>query len=146
MTQEQALERAKTLLQEGRHSCAVCKEDKIYTSDDRGIRPLVLWLRADAQETAESKKILQNAAAADKVIGRAAALLFAHGGISALWADILSESAAEILREQGIPYSCGKLVPAIRNRDNTGYCPMETRAKDITSPQEAFAVFDGVVK
>ena len=36
-----------------------------------------------------------------------------------------------------MPVEYGNLSEAIRNRDNTGYCPMETAVLDIDVPAEA---------
>lgn len=41
------LERAKKCLQSGEYTCVLCKDDKLYSSTDRGVKPLVTWLTSD---------------------------------------------------------------------------------------------------
>jgi len=111
---------------------------ELLASDEHGILPPLRWLR-------ENPDLLRGADAADKVIGKAAALLFAHGGVRSLWAARMSEAARDFLRAAGIEFGYGELVPAILNRDGTGLCPMEQRAMGIAEPREAFALFDGLI-
>ena len=59
-------------------------------------------------------------------VGKAAAMLFAYAGISAVYADVLSEAAARALRRYGITYSYRTPAPYIVDRSGTGRCPMET--------------------
>ena len=122
------------------HSCVIrTAAGELLASDGRGVRPPLLWLR-------ENPAILRDADVADKVIGRAAALLFCHGGVRSIWAETMSQSAAQFLAWQGIAYSYDALVPAILNRGGTGLCPMEQKAAGIDDPAQAFALFDGMIK
>lgn len=113
------------------HSCVVSRGEKLYISDERGICPLMDWLAHD-------EKPLSGASVADKVVGKAAALLFVYGGVREVYAAVLSEAAADALAKHGVPVVCDKLVPRIINRTGTGLCPMETRVMDTDSPQEAY--------
>ncbi|MDR2687261.1 MAG: DUF1893 domain-containing protein, partial [Oscillospiraceae bacterium] len=105
---------------------------------EHGILPPLRWLRADPG-------LLRGARVADKVIGKAAALLFAYGGARSVWAARMSEAARDFLQAAGIAFGYDELVPAILNRDGTGLCPMEQRAMGIAEPGEAFRVFDGMI-
>jgi hypothetical protein len=121
------------------HTCvARTSEGELLTSDEHGILPPLRWLR-------ENPGLLRGADAADRVIGKAAALLFACGGVRSLWAARMSEAARDFLQTTGIAFDYGELVPAVLNRDGTGLCPMEQRAMGIADPGEAFAVFDGLI-
>ena len=113
------------------HSCAVSRGEKLYISDQRGIRPLMDWLQ-------QAEAPLKDASVADKVVGKAAALLFVYGGVREVYAAVLSEAAADALDKHGVPYCCDRLVPRIISRDGTGLCPMESRVMDTDSPQEAY--------
>jgi len=122
------------------HTCVVrTAAGELLVSDEHGIRPPLRWLREDPG-------ILRGAYAADRVIGKAAALLFAHGGVRSLWAARMSEAARDFLQTTGIVFDYGELVPAILNRDGTGLCPMEQRAMGIDDPGEAFELFDGLAR
>ena len=124
----------------GSHTCVVRTADgEILTSDERGVRPPLLWLRADPS-------MLQGAAVSDKVIGKAAALLFCYGGARSIYAGMMSEAARDFLDAQGVAYEYERLVPAILNRAGMDLCPMERRALGIEDPGEAFQVFNALVK
>ena len=121
------------------HSCVVRRANGvILTSDEQGIRPPLLWIREDLG-------ILRGAEVADKVIGKAAALLFAYGGVKSVWAAYMSEAARDFLRAAGIAFDYGELVPVILNREGTGMCPMEQKVIEIDDPARAFALFDGLI-
>jgi len=123
----------------GEYTCVARLADgTLLTSEEHGIRPPLRWLR-------EGSDLLRGADAADRVIGKAAALLFAYGGVRSLWAARMSEAARGFLRTTDIAFDYDELVPAILNRDATGLCPMEQRALGIDEPGEAFALFDGLI-
>lgn len=78
--------------------------------------------------------------AADKIVGKAAALLFAKAGIRAVFAKVLSERALPILKKFNIQYEYETLTKNITNRLGTGTCPMELTVADTDSPDTAFAL------
>lgn len=106
--------------------------EETCTDFGRGIKPVIDRLDAD-------RDFFRGAAVADKVVGRSAALLFLYGGVAQVYAAVLSEPAAAILRQHGVPYACGRLVPMIRNRTGDGFCPMEQRVLTVDEPAEAYA-------
>jgi len=123
----------------GGHTCAIrTAAGEILTSDAHGIRPPLFWLR-------EGCGILRGAEVSDKIIGKAAALLFCYGGVKSIWAEKMSQTAVEFLAAQGIGYAYDELVPAILNREGTGLCPMEQKALAIDDPARAFQVFDEII-
>ena len=82
---------------------------------------------------------IRGAAVADRVTGRAAALLCAGAGVSALYSHVLSEPAEHVLKEHGISYVCDIVSPNIKNRAGDGICPMEECTLEINDPSEARA-------
>jgi len=121
------------------HTCVIrTSNGQLLTSDEHGILPPLRWLREDSG-------ILRGAQVADKVIGKAAALLFACGGVRSVWAARMSEAARDFLQTAGIIADYDELVPAILNRDGTGLCPMEQKVIGIDDPGEAFRMFDGMI-
>ena len=123
------LQRAKTLLLKDEHTCVLCKGDAVHISDKNGIAPMVGFLTGGTD--------LKGFSAADIVVGKAAALLFALAGVTEVYAHVLSEKAIPVLRHFGIAYTYGELTPMIVNRDNTGSCPMEQTVADIEEPEKA---------
>lgn len=99
------------------HTLSLCKDGYVVTSGERGVYPMINMLRMGHDVSGYS--------AADKVVGKAAAILFVQGGIAEVYADVISESGLELLRSHGIPVGYGKLVDKIMNRDGTDICPME---------------------
>jgi len=131
-------ERARQILEQGGHTCVLCCAEEIYTDDRRGVRPLLDLLEQDRD--------WHDFCAADKVVGKAAAFLYQLMGIRALYAQIVSEPAAKVLRDADIQLSYGTLVPAIRNRTNTGFCPMETAVWELNDPKEALPVLKATLE
>ncbi len=121
------LERAKCLL-EG-HTFAVVRGSSEFVSCERGVKPLLRLLPED----------WKGAAAADRVVGKAAAFLYVLLGVSTVYAEVLSAPAEAVLLGHGIAVSCRTHTDAIINRAGTGPCPMESAVRDLTDPQEALA-------
>lgn len=123
------LEKAKTYLKKEDCTCVLCRDDLLLSSRHRGVRPLLDFL--------DSGKDFSGFSAADKVVGKATAFLYCLLGVQAIHAGVLSDAAAEVLTQANISFSCDCRVSAIRNRDNTGPCPMEQSTKDLSDPQLA---------
>lgn len=117
------LARAIQLLNEGNYTCVLCRGTDVITDTRRGIRPLL--------ELLESTQDLCGAFVADKVVGKAAAMLYCLMGVGAIHAGILSRPAEQMLRRYGIHVSFDTLVDAIRNRAGDGFCPMETAVWEL---------------
>ena len=111
---ESQLKQAKERMEAGGHTAVACREGVFYTADERGVRPLLAWLDGGVD--------LSGGVAADRVVGRAAALLYVLLGVRAVWAGILSRPAQEVFEQNGIEADCGVLVDAIRDRAGTGFC------------------------
>ena len=126
---ESNITKAKRMFATGNYTCVLCKDEKIYTSADRGIKPLLAWL--DMEEN------LQGFCAADKVVGKAAACLYVLLGVEEVYATIMSEAAREIFMLHHVAFQYETLVKEIRNRTNTGLCPMEEAVKNAVHPSEA---------
>lgn len=130
------IEPAVAALRQG-YACAFVRNGRLYTSKATGIRPLLDWL-------AEDPHCFRGAFAADKILGKAAALLLLRGGLgesaAEVYGEVLSDAAAGALERHGIRYTCGRRVPRILNRRGDGICPMERRVWDIDDPIAAHAV------
>jgi len=125
------LERAKSLLKSTDSTIAVVSVDDVFTSHERGVKPLIHFLTG-------KKGFLKGASVADKVIGKAAALLMALGEIKEVHTLIISEPAIKVFEKYNIPCFYDKKVDRIINRTGDGLCPMETLCLDVDNPAEAF--------
>ena len=54
-----------------------------------------------------------------------------------LYASVISAPALELLKSYEIDVSFDRMVEMIRNRTNTGYCPMEQATLNRSVPKEA---------
>ena len=122
------LEKAISLLGD-EYTCVLCRGEKVLTTTARGIRPLLMWL--DGGEDTEGS------CAADRVVGRGAAFLYRLLGVKAVYARVMSEPAARVLREGGILAFPQQVVPGIVNRAGDGPCPFEAAVLEIAEPTEA---------
>ena len=125
------LEQAKSLLLTSASTIAVVSNGEVFTSQERGVKPLLFLLK-------EKNGFLKGASVADKVIGKAAALLMVLGEIKEVHTLIISEPAIKVFEKYNIPCFYDKKVERIMNRTGDGLCPMETLCLDVDEPQEAF--------
>ena len=128
MNQTLYIEEAAALL-EGGFTCAIFKDTQVLKSDRRGVAPLLEWL--------ESGKDFHGFTAVDKVVGKAAAFLYVLLGVKAVYTFVLSEEAERVLKKYRIDVIYREKVAAIRNRTNTGFCPMEQAVWNIEDAQAA---------
>ena len=75
--------------------------------------------------------------AVDKVVGKAAAFLYILLGIRRVYALTISESALALLQEYGVAVGYDVCVPRIKNREGTGFCPMESAVLAAKDPSSA---------
>lgn len=132
------INKAKEIFAGGNYTCVLVKEDVIYTSDKRGVAPLLSWLDCGTQFTGFS--------AVDKVVGKAAAFLYVLLDVEYVYAEVISKPAVKVLESNGILVEYNVLSDAIRNRDNTGFCPMETTVMEIEDKDEALVAIRNKIK
>lgn len=133
-----SLETARNLMLSENHTCVLCKNEVLFTSDERGVKPLLKWLESDTD--------LSGFSASDKVVGKAAAFLYVLLGVKEVYALVMSEPAREVLIKNGIKTEFETLVPAIRNRIDTGFCPMETAVLGLDDPGNAYLAVKAKIK
>ena len=117
-------EKAKELLYAENYTCVFSDGESTYTSTRRGVAPLLYRYDSGVDYHGWS--------AADKVIGRGAAFMYILLGIKDIYVKVISQPSLQLLENHGIQVEYDQLVPAIRNRDNTGFCPIESAVKDVT--------------
>ena len=123
------VERAKALLVDSNYTVVLCRDEITHTDTRRGVAPLLALLDRGVCVT--------GFAAADKVVGKAAAFLYLRLGVTAVHAAVMSKPAYDLLTAHGVAATCDTLVPAIRNRAGDGYCPMEQVSLPLADPLEA---------
>ena len=126
------IEDLKDILLKENHTIVIYKSDaSVIVSNDRGVAPLMQLLKEDALQ-------LRDSMVADKVIGKAAALLMVYAGVKEVYTPTISKPAVEVFENNDIKLTYDKIVDRIINRKGDGLCPMETLCLDINNPEEAF--------
>ena len=123
------LEKAKQLLT-GNATCVLVRGETVYISVKSGIAPMLDYLAAGIP--------LEGFSAADRIVGKAAAMLFARAGVTQVYGEVMSRAGAEYLDSHGIAYSFGTLADVIINRTGTGMCPMEQTVREMDDRSSAF--------
>ncbi len=123
---------AKLHLEKGNCCLAYCNENEMCSSNVRGVLSLVTMVT--------EKKTMKGFYCADKVVGKAAAFMYAILKPQELYVAVLSEKAEEVLKKYGIKYFYGEKVPAIINRKGDGFCPMEEATEKAETPEEAYKI------
>lgn len=128
------LQVARHNLHQQNYSCLIIRDQEIvFTSKESGVRPLLLYIEQKPHIPPSLPLIL-----ADKVIGKAAALLAIFLNVKEIYTPLLSIPAKDILMKHQIQIEYDQLVPYIQNRTGTGPCPMETLVSSISDPKEAY--------
>ena len=118
----------KRLVRDG-NTVAASDGERLLTSCERGIKPLVQWLNDEVD--------LSEFSFADKIVGRAAAMLYVRLGAARVWAQVMSSGGKRTLEEHGVVAECEVETERIINRLGTGICPMEEAVEGIDDPLEA---------
>ena len=126
------IERARAILRENSAlTCAFVRGEETFTSTERGVKPLLAL--------ADEGKKLQGFSCADRVVGRAAALLYVLLGAEEVYAEVLSRSGEEVFKAHKIAYGYDVFTEHIVNRAGAGLCPMELATEGISDPVEALS-------
>lgn len=125
-------------LDDGGYTCVLSDGKSIVTSKDRGVAPLLQLIEGGGD--------YRGYFAADKVVGAAAALLYAYMGVAQLCAHVMSERAAQVCELHGIAYRCDMIVPHIINRKGDGVCPMEQAVAQTDDPRAAASIIAAKLK
>lgn len=115
----------------GKARCVVYNESGLHTSGERGVKPMILWLE-------ENPEFLRGASVADKIVGRAAAMIMVHAGVKEVFASVMSNGAIDLFREYEIDFTYSMTALAISNRRGDGICPMERLIAPIKDPKTAY--------
>ena len=129
----QDLEIAKKRLNENSLSLSIVKNGEIvFETASHGVSGFL-----EAIEMLRNK--LEDASAADRIVGKAIALLCVYAKVKAIYAKVLSENAKGVLEENMIYHEWKSLVENILDASKTELCPFEKLATKISSPKAAYA-------
>jgi len=124
------LNKAIDYIKSGEATCVLMKDGEIIDKTSGiGVKPILGFLESNR---------LKDMQIADKVIGKAAAMLLTLGGVTYVHGEIMSKSGRDYLQQKGIALSHGLLVENIINRDGTDLCPLEKSVVDIDDLQKGY--------
>lgn len=125
------IELAKEALRRDALAFALAKDGVILKTGTReGIGELIQALDTLGE-------LAQGAGLADKIVGKAVAMVARHNKLRAVYSPLASAAARDALFVDGIPLEYDRLVPLILNKRNDGPCPMERLSLPIQDPAEA---------
>ncbi len=125
------LERAIEIFRGDDYAFVLVKHSQVVATGTRsGISELL-------QTLAESPDAARGASLADKVVGKAVALIAAYTEMAQVYTPLGSELAAAVLAKYKIPFHAERTIPLIKNRQNDGLCPLERLTLPIDEPEVA---------
>ena len=128
---KKALAQAVAQIKSDQAACVVLKGGAVVkTAAGRGIAP-ILGLYDEG--------VLSGATVADKIVGKAAAMVMTAGGVTACYALTVSKTALSWFRAHGVAVEYETCVDVIINRRGDGPCPMEQTVKEIANEDEALS-------
>jgi hypothetical protein len=83
---------------------------------------------------------MRDASVADRIVGRAAALLFVFSGVKAVFAVTASDGGIEELKKNSIFCEYENKVTNILNLKKTDACPFEKLVAKLSNPEKAYEV------
>jgi hypothetical protein len=125
------VELAKEILGNKGITLVIVKEGKIlFKSDLSGICGLL-------QAIEKLKKEMYGSSVADKIVGRAAALLLGYSHVNEVYAPVLSKEGLKVLEENQIRIEYLNLVQTVLDRTGKNICPFEKFSSEIKSLDKA---------
>ena len=137
---EKAMSQARDLIVSGKAQCVLVRNGAIvYQQKGRGVAPLLTLYKTQRDK-------MKGAVVVDKVIGRAAASIAICGEVRHVHGEIMSEDAAEFLKEHNITSSSTLMVKRILNRKRNGLCPLEQSVLGIRDPRKALRAMEKKIR
>lgn len=110
-------------------SCVIRNGDQTRIFRERGVKDLYRLFK-------EEPAFLNGAFVADKVVGKGAAALMILGGVTEVFADVVSQPAYKLFGRARVRVEYTQMVPHIINRTQTDWCPLEKRCAEAMTAEE----------
>ncbi len=116
-----------------RGSAFVIVKDKeiLAESKERGVAPFFFAVR-------ELHNQLKGTSLADKIVGKAVALLSVYSQVTSVYTLLASRPAVEVLDHYNTFLEADRVVEMILNRTRDDQCPIEKIVLHADEPEEAF--------
>lgn len=107
------------------------KGEVIFETSSHGIGGLLRAIE-------ELDKEMKGSSVADRIVGKAAALLCIHAGVFAVFAITASEEGIQALKDNNVFCQFENRVPHILDSERSDICPFEKLVINISNPKEAY--------
>ena len=84
---------------------------------------------------------VRDSSMADRVVGKAVALLCVYAKVKWVYAVVLSRQAQAVFEKHKIPYQSEEFVDNVLDSNRAGVCPFERVAADLIDPEDAYEAF-----
>jgi hypothetical protein len=83
-------------------------------------------------------KAIEGSSIADRVVGKAIALLCVYSKVYSVYAAVLSKEAKRILEKYQISHEWSIIVEEILNLEKNRACPFEMKARNMSDPKKTY--------
>lgn len=128
----QDLKLAEHRLKEKNFNLVIVKNGRtVFETESKGIRGLLHVIEKLGRD-------LIGSSVADRIVGRAAAMLCVYSKAASVFAVTISEEGIKVLEDNKVFYRFENCVPNIFNQKGTNICPFEKLVLGLTKPEEAY--------
>jgi len=117
-----------------------CEDELVFQSQGRGIAPLIEAIDILGREN------LIGVVTADRVVGKAAALLNLYMGAAEVHAGVISSGAKELLSEHGVGFEFLEDTDVVKAKDGVVFCLFEKLVWDVDDPEKAHTLIRAKLK
>jgi len=115
-------------------SLVIVKDAKVlFETESHGIGDLLKAINKHRDD-------MKGTSVADRIVGRAAALLFVFSGVASVFAVTASDGGIEVLKKNGVFSEYENRVTNVLNLKRTDVCPFEKLVAKLSSPEKAYEV------
>jgi hypothetical protein len=113
-------------------SLVIVKDAKVlFETDSHGIGDLLKAIN-------QIQNQMKGSSVADRIVGRAAALLFVFSGVTSVFAVTASDGGIEVLKKNSVFCEYESRVTSVLNLKRTDVCPFEKLVAKLSSPEKAY--------
>jgi len=131
------LEQAKMYIKNKEFTCIIMYNGKIGQKlKGKGVKPLLQTYENGA---------LNDTQVADKIIGKAAAIILVLAGVRYVYGELMSIAGRDFLERHNVTVEYGRCVEVISNREGNGLCPLEKAVLEIDDLDEGYAAIKATI-
>ncbi|KYK37272.1 MAG: DUF1893 domain-containing protein [Theionarchaea archaeon] len=128
------LESAKREFKRTKAAFVIVKDEKVVArSAEKGVAPFFFAANGLGEQ-------VKNASLADKIVGKAVALLTVNSQMISVYTPLISDPAVKVLNDYNIYWEADQIVAMILNRNKDDQCPIEKMVTACDTPEEAFSI------